>query len=64
MIRIVINLVDDGSEVLVEKIVTPSAATPREIEIGEGVDAMVEEYMNTVESFAKDVYAEETFERN
>lgn len=64
MIRIVIDLCDDGKGVCVEKSVMGSSVTAAENEVSEGFDAMINEYMDTVESCVDDGNFTEELARN
>lgn len=64
MIRIVIDLCDDGKGVTVEKSIMGSNVTEAENEVYDGVNAIVEEYMDTVESCVEDGNPTEEFARN
>lgn len=63
MIRIVVEVSEDGNGVAFQKYVQACGATPGEVEIGEGADAIIDEYLDTLEE-TEDVIDAQSFARN
>lgn len=63
MIRIVVEVSEGGNGVAFQKYVQACGTTPGEVEIGEGVDAVIDEYLDTLEETG-DVIDAQTFARN